>query len=161
MSDLNSVVLVGRLTRDPELRYLPQGAPVAEFSLATNRRYSKKSGEQVEEVIFIDVVVWNRLAEVAAQFLRKGRQVVVSGQLIQDRWDDKDTGQKRSKIRVQAQTLQFLGGGSKDGETSEAEVPAEEPVEAPEAPPAPPTPPRAAAEAPSTGGAKGRAPARR
>lgn len=160
MSDLNSVVLVGRLTRDPELRYTPQGAPVGEFSLATHRRYSKKSGEHVEEVSFIDVVAWNRLAEVAAEFLKKGRQVIVSGQLIQDRWEDKDSGQKRSKIRVLAQTLQFLGGGSKDEETSESEVPFEEPAPAPEVPPAP-APERRAATAPSTGGAKGRAPAKR
>lgn len=137
MSDLNSVVLVGRLVRDPELRYTPQGAPVCEFTLASNRRFTKKDGEKVEEVAFVDVVVWNRLAETSAEYLKKGRMVVVSGQLIQDRWEDKETGQKRSKLRVQAQTTQFLGGGSKDGETPESEVPAEDQPIVPEAPPAP------------------------
>jgi len=140
MSDLNSVVLVGRLVRDPELRYTPQGAPVCEFTLASNRRFTKKDGEKVEEVAFVDVVVWNRLAETSAEYLKKGRMVVVSGQLIQDRWEDKETGQKRSKLRVQAQTTQFLGGGSKDGETPESEVPAEETPVVPETPPAPPKP---------------------
>lgn len=149
MSDLNSVVLVGRLVRDPELKYTPQGAPVCEFTLASNRRFTKKDGEKVEEVAFVDVVAWNRLAEISAEYLKKGRMVVVSGQLIQDRWEDKETGQKRSKLRVQAQTTQFLGGGSKDGETSESEVPAEEAPAVPETPPAPPKP---AAQKARTGG---------
>jgi len=145
MSDLNSVVLVGRLVRDPEFRYTPQGAPVCEFTLASNRRFTKKDGEKVEEVAFVDVVVWNRLAEISAEYLKKGRMVVVSGQLIQDRWEDKETGQKRSKLRVQAQTTQFLGGGSKDGETSEGdlsptEVPAEDQPVVSEPPPAPSKP---------------------
>ncbi len=140
MSDLNSVVLVGRLVRDPELKYTPQGAPVCEFTLASNRRFTKKDGEKVEEVAFVDVVVWNRLAEISAEYLKKGRMIVVSGQLTQDRWEDKETGQKRSKLRVQAQAVQFLGGGSKDGETPESEVPADEPPAVPETPPAPPKP---------------------
>ena len=140
MSDLNSVVLVGRLVRDPELKYTPQGAAVCEFTLASNRRFTKKDGEKVEEVVFVDVVAWNRLAEVSAEYLKKGRMIVVSGQLIQERWEDKETGQKRSKLRVQAQTVQFLGGGSKDGETSESEVPAEDQPVVPETPPAPPRP---------------------
>lgn len=144
MSDLNSVVLVGRLTRDPELRYTPQGAAVAELGLAVNRRFQKKDGEKVEEVAFIDVVAWNRLAETMAEYLKKGRQVIVLGTLIQERWDDKDTGQKRSRIRVQAQSVQFLGGGSKDEETSEQDVPAEEPLVVPELPARPPAKPAVA-----------------
>lgn len=155
MSDLNSVVLVGRLTRDPELRYTPQGAAVAELTLASNRRFTKKDGEKVEEVAFIDVVAWNRLAETMAEYLKKGRQVVVLGTLVQERWDDKDTGQKRSRIRVQAHTVQFLGGGSKDEETSEQEVPAEEPLVVPELPARPPA--KTASAAPQ----KGRAAVRR
>ena len=140
MSDLNSVVLVGRLVRDPELRYTPQGAAVCEFTVASNRRFTKKDGEKVEEVAFVDVVAWNRLAEISAEYLKKGRRVVVSGQLTQDRWEDKETGQKRSRIRIQAGTLQFLGGGSKDEETSEAEVPVEDQSAVRETPPAPPKP---------------------
>ena len=137
MSDLNSVSLVGRLVRDPELRYTPQGAPVCEFTLASNRRFAKKDGEKADEVVFVDVVVWNRLAEISAEYLKKGRQVGLVGQIIQDRWEDKESGKKRSKIRIQAQILQFLGGGSKDEEASTPEVPV--PVEpAPVAtPPAP------------------------
>jgi single-strand DNA-binding protein len=140
VSDMNSVVLVGRLTRDPELRYTPQGAAVAELGLAVNRRFVKKDGEKVEEVSFIDVVAWNRLAETMAEYLKKGRQVVLLGSLVQERWQDKESGQPRSRIRVQAQSVQFLGGGSKDGhvETSHEEVPAEEPLVVPDEPPARP-----------------------
>jgi len=137
MSDLNSVVLVGRLVRDPELRYTPEGAAVSEFTVASNRKFTRKDGEQVEEVIFVDVVAWNRMAEVVAEHLKKGRSVAIAGTLIQDRWEDEGTGQKRSKIRIKAHTVQFLGSGSKDGETSEPEVPAEEAPAVPEAPPAP------------------------
>ena len=139
MSDLNSVALVGRLVRDPELKYTPQGAPVCEFTLASNRRWTKKDGEKAEDVAFVDVVVWNRLAEVSADYLKKGRMIAVSGQLTQDRWEDKETGQKRSRIRIQVQSLQFLGGGSKDEGTPEAESASvsEEPLVIPDAPPAP------------------------
>jgi single-strand DNA-binding protein len=140
MTDLNHVVLVGRLVRDPELRYTPQGAPVCEFTLASNRRFTKKDGEKVEEVIFVDAVAWNRLAEVSAEYLKKGRSVVISGTLIQDRWEDETTGQKRSKIRIQANSVQFLGAGSKDGEASETELPAEGSLAFPETPPAPKAP---------------------
>lgn len=145
MSDLNSVALVGRLVKDPELEYSQQGAPICEFTLASNRRFTKKDGEKVEEVAFIDVVAWNRLAEICAEFLKKARMVVVLGQLKQDRWEDKDTGQKRSRIRVLASAVQFLGGGSKDGETSEGEqspmeVLAEDQPVVSETPPAPPKP---------------------
>lgn len=130
MNDLNLVVLVGRLVRDPELRYTPQGAAVCEFSLASNRRYTKKDGEKVEEVLFVDTVVWNRAAEVSAEYLKKGRMVVVTGQLIQDRWEDEATGQKRSKIRVQANSVQFLGA-PKEGEASEEEPAPTEPAAEP------------------------------
>ena len=155
MSDLNNVVLVGRLVRDPELRYTPQGAAVCDFTVATNRKYTKKDGEKVEEVAFIDVTSWNRMAEVAAEYLKKGRQVALAGSLVQDRWEDEATGQKRSRLRIQAERLQFLGGGSKDGETPVSESPSEEPLVVPD--PEPPAQPRAARPAP----ARGRAPARR
>lgn len=136
MPNFNSVVLLGRLTRDPELRYTPQGAPVCDFTVAVNRTFTKKDGEKVEEAAFVDVTAWNRLAEISAEYLKKGRTVLICGHLVQDRWEDETTGQKRSKIRIQASTVQFLGG-SKDGETSESEVPTEEPAIVPDAPPAP------------------------
>lgn len=145
MPSMNSVVLLGHLTRDPELRYTPQGAAVCEFTLALNRRYSKKDGEKVEEVAFVDVTVWNRLAEISAEYLKKGRAALVCGHLTQDRWEDKDTGQKRSKLRVVGQTVQFIGGGSKD------DAPAEDTTVIDEAPaePAPaPVPPKGQAAKP-------------
>lgn len=130
MPSFNSVVLLGHLTRDPELRYTPQGAAVCDFSLAINRRFTKKDGEKVEEVAFVDVSCWNRLAEIAAEFLKKGRPVLLQGHLIQDRWEEEGTGKKRSKLRVVAESLQFLGSGSKDDAPAEDVVP----EEAPEAP---------------------------
>jgi single-strand DNA-binding protein len=137
MASFNQVTLVGNLTRDPELRYTPQGVAVCDLGLAVNRKFSTKSGEKVEEVAFVDITCWNRLAEVAAEFLKKGRPVLVSGHLAQDRWEDSTSGQKRSKLRVIAETLQFLGGGSKDDSAPSPEAPAEEPAasEAPDAGP--------------------------
>ena len=131
MTDLNQVVLVGRLVRDPELRYTPQGSAVCEFTLASNRRFTKKDGEKVEEVIFVDTVAWNKLAENSAEYLKKGRMVAVAGSLTQDRWEDETTGQKRSKIRIQANSVQFLGTGSKDGEVSEEDLALPEPAAEP------------------------------
>lgn len=158
MSDLNSVVLVGRLVRDPELRYTPEGAAVCEMTLASNRRWTKKDGEKAEDVVFVDVVAWNRTAEVMAEYAKKGRAVAILGTLIQDRWQDEATGQKRSKIRIKAHTVQLLGGGSKDGETPEAESASasvsEEPLVVPDVPPAPPTSQKPAAP-------KGRTPVKR
>jgi len=161
MPTYNSVVLLGHLARDPELRYTPQGAAVCDFSIAVNRRFTRKDGEKVDEVAFVDVTVWNRLAEIAAEYLKKGRAVLASGRLVQDRWEDQATGQKRSKLRVVAENLQFLGGGSRDAETSVTESVSEEPLVVPdhEAPAASPKP--AAAAQPGTSGAKGRAPAKR
>ena len=109
MANFNSVVVVGRLTRDPELRYVPSGAPVCSFSVATSRRYTKEGGEKVEETTFLDVDVWKRLAETCSQFLKKGREVLVMGTLRQSRWVDQNTQQKRSKIRIVANVVQFLG----------------------------------------------------
>jgi single-strand DNA-binding protein len=160
MSDLNSVVLVGRLVRDPELHYTPQGAAVCEFTVAVNRQYTKKDGEKVDEVSYVDVTSWNRMAEVATEYLKKGRQVALAGSLVQDRWEDKESGKTRSKIRVQAQSVQFLGGAKENEGAPEAEIPAEEPLVDSD-PDAAPARPAAAAPAPSTAGARGRAPAAR
>jgi single-strand DNA-binding protein len=133
MASFNQVTLLGNLTRDPELRYTPQGVAVCDLALAVNRKFTRKSGEKVDEVAFVDITCWNRLAEIAAEFLKKGRPVLVSGHLAQDRWEEEGTGKKRSKLRVVAETLQFLGGGSKDDAAPSQEVPAEEEA-APEAP---------------------------
>ncbi len=124
MASLNKVMLIGNLTRDPEVRYTPKGSAVADLAIAVNRSYQTDSGERMEEVTYVDVVVWSRLAELAGQYLHKGRAVFVEGRLQMDTWEDKATGQKRSKIRVVAENMQFLdskgagagaGGGTSRG----------------------------------------------
>jgi single-strand DNA-binding protein len=124
MASINKVMIMGNLTRDPELRYTPGGAAVCEFGLALNEKYKSKSGEDVEKVHFIDIVSWAKTAEIAAQYLKKGSPVHIEGKLTQDRWDDKDSGQKRSKIRVTCERLTFVGskngaGGAGGGNASE------------------------------------------
>ena len=109
MASFNRVILVGNLTRDPEVKYLPSGTPVATFGLAVNRKYTSKEGEKKEEVDFFDIETWNKTAEVCSGFLNKGRAVLVEGRLKQDRWED-ENGNKRSKFKIVAQTVQFLGG---------------------------------------------------
>lgn len=109
MANYNNVVMVGRLTRDPELRYTPSGAPVCSFSVATTRPYTNQEGEKTESTLFLDVDAWRRLAEICSQFLKKGREVLVAGSLKQSRWVDAATQQPRSKIRLVAQQVQFLG----------------------------------------------------
>ena len=109
MANLNKVMLIGNLTRDPEIKYTPKGNAVADIGLAINRNYTLDSGEKREETTFVDVVLWGRLAELAGQYLKKGRSVYIEGRLQLDTWDDKQTGQKRSKMRVVGETMQFLG----------------------------------------------------
>jgi single-strand DNA-binding protein len=109
MANLNRVLLIGNLTRDPELRYTPKGTAVTEIGIAVNRVYTGEDGERKEETTFVDVTLWARLAEIAGQYLKKGRPVFVEGRLQLDTWDDKQTGQKRSKLRVVAESIQLLG----------------------------------------------------
>lgn len=135
MANVNKVMLLGNLTRDPELRYTPQGAAVCEFALAMNHSYTnKQSGQKVEEVSFIDVVAWGRTAETCAEYLKKGRQVFVEGRLKQDRWESPE-GKKMSKVRVIAENVTFLGartgGGAPGGAAPAGEAPAEAAGEAP------------------------------
>ncbi|ODU00670.1 MAG: single-stranded DNA-binding protein [Planctomycetes bacterium SCN 63-9] len=123
MADLNKVFLMGRLTFDPELRRIPSGTAVAELRLATSRSWSGRDGERREETLYIDVTVWDRQAETCCQYLKKGSPVHVEGYLKMESWDDKTTGEKRSKIRVQAERVQFLDSrrgdsGGMDGEYS-------------------------------------------
>ncbi len=109
MATVNKVMLLGNLTRDPELRYTPQGAAVCEFSLALNRSYTnKQTGQRVDEVSYIDCVAWGRTAETSAEYLKKGRQVFVEGRLTQDRWESQE-GKKLSKIRVTCEQVTFVG----------------------------------------------------
>ena len=119
MANFNRVILIGNLTRDPEVKYLPSGSAVADISLAINRSFTDKvTNERKDETTYVDVVLWARLAELAGEYLAKGRPVMIEGRLQLDTWDDKATGQKRSKLRVVGETLQFLGspqGAGGDG----------------------------------------------
>jgi single-strand DNA-binding protein len=109
MASLNKVMLIGNLTRDPEVKYTPKGTAVAEIAIAINRNYTGADGQKKEEVTFIDVTLWERLAEIAGEYLKKGRPVFIEGRLQLDTWDDKATGQKRSRLRVRAEQMQLLG----------------------------------------------------
>jgi single-strand DNA-binding protein len=141
MPSLNRVLLMGNLTRDPELRRLPSGLAVADLRLAVSERYKNRAGQDVETVCYVDVVVWDRTAENCAAHLRKGSPMLVEGRLQMDEWQSKD-GQKRSKLRVKADRVQFLGaprGEAAPPETGEEE-PAAEPAAAGEPEPPEQTP---------------------
>jgi single-strand DNA-binding protein len=109
MANLNRVLLIGNLTRDPDVRYTPKGTAVADIGLAVNRTIPGEEGERREEVTFIDITLWGRQAEIAEQYLKKGRPVFIEGRLQLDSWDDKQTGQKRSKLKVVAENMHLLG----------------------------------------------------
>lgn len=117
MANLNKVLLMGNLTRDPEVRYTPKGTAVAELGIAVNRIYSGENGEKREETTFVDVTVWGRTAENVGEYLKKGRPVFIEGRLQLDSWEDKQSGQKRNKLKVVADNVQFLGsrGGAGAG----------------------------------------------
>ena len=116
MANLNKVLLMGNLTRDPEVRYTPKGTAVAELGLAVNRQFTAENGEKREETTFVDVTLWGRQAEVAGEYLKKGRPVFIEGRLQMDSWEDKATGQKRSKLKVVAEGMQLIGGRASSGE---------------------------------------------
>ena len=114
MASFNKVILVGNLTRDPEVRYIPSGTAVCDISLAVNSQWTdRKTNERKEEVTFVEVTLWGRTAEIAGEYLAKGRPVLIEGRLSLDSWEDKETGQKRSKLKVVADGMQLLG--SRDG----------------------------------------------
>ena len=126
MANLNKVLLIGRLTRDPETRSLASGSSVCSFGLAVNRVYVRRdSGEKVEETCFVDVEAWGRTGENVARYMSKGRQLFVEGRLKFDSWER--DGQRRSKLSVVAETVQFLGGrgGGEQGEQGNRGVPAQ------------------------------------
>ena len=115
MANFNKVILAGNLTRDPELRYTPKGTAIAKFGLAINRNWTSDDGQKREEVTFVDVDAFGKQAEVIGQYLRKGRPVLVEGRLKLDQWDDKQTGQKRSRLGVVLEAFSFLDGGNREG----------------------------------------------
>lgn len=111
MASLNKVLLIGNITRDIEIKYTPKGTAIADICLAVNRNYTTDNGEKREEVTFIDVTLWGRTAEIVGEYCKKGRPLFVEGRLQLDTWDDKQTGQKRSKLKVVGDNIQLLGGG--------------------------------------------------
>jgi single-strand DNA-binding protein len=122
MASFNKVILLGNLTRDPEVRYTPKGSAVCDLGLAVNRVYTLDNGEKREEVTYVDIVLWSRLAEIAGEYLKKGRPVFIEGRLQLDTWDDKQSGQKRSKLRVIGESMQLLGSRPSGGSAAEAAV---------------------------------------
>ncbi len=126
MASYNKVMLLGNLTRDPEVKYTPKGTAVTELGLAVNRTYTTDGGEKREETTFVDITMWGRQAEIAGEYLKKGRPLFVEGRLQLDTWDDKQTGQKRSKLRDGGG--EGGGGGRSSGGRSPAKsAPADEP----------------------------------
>jgi len=112
MASFNKVILIGNLTRDVELRYLPKGTACCRIGLAMNRTWKNDAGETKEEVTFVDVEAFGRQAETLAQYMKKGSPLMIEGRLKLDQWDDKQSGQKRSKLGVIVEGFQFLGGKS-------------------------------------------------
>ena len=112
MASLNKVFLMGNLTRDPELRYTPAGLAVASFGIAINRAWTAKTGEQKEEVCYVDINIFGRRAEVVGEYFSKGNPIFIEGRLQFNQWETKD-GQKRSTLRVVADNFQFIGGSTK------------------------------------------------
>lgn len=136
MASYNKVLLIGNLTRDPELKYTSKGTPVARLGLAVNRRWRTETGEEKDEVTFVDIDAFGRQAEVLAQYLKKGRPLFVEGRLKLDQWEDKNTHQKRTQLRVVLEGFSFLDSGAR------ADAPANgspsRPAPAPAAAPPPP-----------------------
>jgi single-strand DNA-binding protein len=122
MASYNKVMLIGNLTRDPEIKYTPKGTAIADIGLAVNRNYTTEGGEKREETTFIDVTLWGRVAEIVGEYCKKGRPLFVEGRLQLDTWEDKQSGQKRSKLKVVGENIQLLGsreggGGGESGES--------------------------------------------
>jgi single-strand DNA-binding protein len=122
-ASVNKVILIGRLGKDPEIRSTPQGTTVAKFTLATDERFTDRSGEKQERTEWHNIVAWSKLAEICGQYLKKGKLVYIEGSLRTDSWDDKESGQKRYRTEIVAQNMQMLdrkgdeggGGGSYSG----------------------------------------------
>jgi single-strand DNA-binding protein len=128
MASFNKVIIAGNLTRDPELRYTPKGTAVARITLAVNRTYTAgEGGEKKEEVSFVDVDVWGRQAEVISQYMKKGRPLLVEGRLKQDSWEDKNTKQKQSKLKVVLESFSFIDSGNRGGNEGGSSAPARSP----------------------------------
>src|SRR5215471_14036464 len=131
MASFNKVILAGNLTRDPELRYTPKGTAIARIGLAVNRTWKTETGETREEVTFVDVDAFGRQAEVISQYFKKGKPLLVEGRLRLDQWEDKNTHQKQSKLKVVLEGFSFLGTGRQDEGGMASEPPRARPAAAP------------------------------
>ena len=127
MPNLNKVMLMGNLTRDPEMKYTPKGTAIANFGIAVNRTYTPEGGEKREEVTFIDLEAFGRTAEVIGEYFKKGRPIFIEGRLKLDQWDDKTTGKKMSKLRVVVDSFEFLGSREGGGGEGGGSAPSGEP----------------------------------
>jgi single-strand DNA-binding protein len=132
MPNYNKVILMGNLTRDPEVRYTSGGTAIAKLGMAINRHWTNKEGEKKEETTFVDVDAFGRQAEVIGQYMKKGKPVMIEGRLKLDQWEDKQTGQKRSKMGVTLENFQFLDsrgeGGGGGGSYSQPDAPSAPPA---------------------------------
>jgi len=147
MANFNKVILAGNLTRDPELQYTPKGIAIAKMGLAINRTWKNEAGETKEEVTFVDVDSFGRQAEVVAQYFKKGRPILIEGRLKFDQWEDKNTHQKQSKLKVVLETFSFIDSNRGDSGGAPSEAPRARPAAAaaptataPEAAPEPEAP---------------------
>ncbi|MFL2904502.1 MAG: single-stranded DNA-binding protein [Limisphaerales bacterium] len=120
MPNYNKVILMGNLTRDPEVRYTSSGTAIAKLGMAINRHWRNQDGQQQEETTFVDVDAFGRQAETIGQYLKKGRPIMVEGRLKLDQWEDKQTGQKRSKMGVTLENFQFLDSRGEGGGNAES-----------------------------------------
>jgi single-strand DNA-binding protein len=150
MANFNKVILAGNLTRDPELRYTPKGTAIAQLGMAVNRYWTDEQGQKKEETLFVDLEAWGRTAETSGKYLTKGSPVLIEGRLRLDSWEDKETKQKRSKLKIVVETMQFLSSprnaevGTGEGEGGGGSAPAPRR-----------TPPKPGAPPPSSEGAQG------
>ena len=133
MANFNKVILAGNLTRDPEMRYTPKGTAVTKIGMAINRTWKSETGETKEEVTFVDVEAWGRQGEVIAQYMKKGRPFLVEGRLKLDQWEDKNTKQKQSKLKVVLESFSFIDSNRGDGGGAPSEAPRARPAAAPTA----------------------------
>jgi single-strand DNA-binding protein len=134
MANLNKVMIIGNVTRDPEIKYTPKGSAVTDLGIAVNRVYTPEGGEKREETTYVDVTLWGRQAEIAGEYCKKGRSVYIEGRLQLDSWEDKTSGQKRSKLRVVGESFQLLGprpGGGGGGHSGGDEEYSERPQNTP------------------------------
>jgi single-strand DNA-binding protein len=150
MANLNKVMLIGNLTRDPELRVTPKGTAICQFSLAVNRKFRDESGADREEVTYVDIEAWGKSGENIAKYCTKGRPLFVEGRLRLDQWEDKNTKEKRSRMKVVCDNFQFLGSGRAEGGApgggggeggGEPRYPSPAPRSGPSNPPKPAAPP--------------------